>query len=311
MRNQRVALERHKHVKGSWSSLLFENSAGRSFGGGRALSALKPSGQMSRLVDMKLPTLEKADDQHLTARLAGAGSMRTELVAVLDVAPEDATASVYRRLILEDNASSKRSGTARMWAWKRLKLRYALDSVDTPEFKAFIRSYRRASSMADRGLVIALMLARTDRLFRDLTLEMISPCLADDSKSLDPAEVAARVDDVRQQDGLVWSMESLRSVTNHLISSWRETGLIAPGRGVLTSRISPGPVVAAFAAALAKAEGLTDRAVLGSRWFQFLGADESRATDLLRDAAAAGLLTFRLQADVAEIRFPVAPGDAA
>ncbi len=246
-------------------------------------------------------TLERPSDQRITARLAGAGSLRDEMAALLEVAPADATSADFRRLILDENAAGKRSQTARMWAWKRLKLRYALDSTEAPEFTAFRRAYDDASSASERGLVIGLMLARTDRLFRDVTLEFISPRLVHGQEEVDPGAVAADVDDRRRGLGLSWSDESIRSVTNHLISSWRDTGFIAAGRGVTTTLVKPGTVVAAFAAALAKAEGLTDRAVLGSVWFQLLGADETRATELLREAAAAGLLTFKSQADVVEI----------
>ncbi len=233
--------------------------------------------------------------------------MRDELDAVLAVTPDDATATRFRGLILDENAARKRSATARMWAWKRLKLRYALDRTGSVEFRAFLRAYRTAASSADRGLVVGLMLARTDRLFREMTLSQVSPFLTTEPRPIDPLGISAEVDNLRQRNGLEWSPESLHSVTNHLISSWRETGLIASGRGVTTSRIGPGPVVAAFAAALAKAQGLTDRGVLGSMWFRLLGADEARAAELLRDAAAAGILTFRFQADVAEIQFVDSP----
>jgi|GEM_PF-3467118 Putative inner membrane protein (DUF1819). len=246
-------------------------------------------------------TLERPSDQRITARLAGAGSLRDELAALFEMAPPDATSGDFRRLILDENAAGKRSGTARMWAWKRLKLRYALDSTETLEFTAFRRAYAGAKSASERGLVIGLMLARTDRLFRDVTLEFISPHLASVQEAVDPAAVAADVDDRRRSLGLTWSTESIRSVTNHLVSSWRDAGFIASGRGVTTTLVKPGPIVAAFAAALGKAEGLTDRAVLRSVWFDLLGADEARATELLREAAAVGLLTFKFQADVVEI----------
>src|SRR4051812_26782190 len=122
-------------------------------------------------------TLERPSDQHVTARLAGAGSLRDELAAVFDAAPPNATTADFRRLILEENAAGKRSGSARMWAWKRLKLRYALDSTETVEFQAFRSAYGSASSAAERGLVVGLMLARTDRLFREMTLDHVSPLL--------------------------------------------------------------------------------------------------------------------------------------
>lgn len=248
-------------------------------------------------------TLARPSDQPVTARLAGAGSLRAELAAVLEVAPFEASAAEFRRLIVDENAASKRSSSARMWAWLRMKLRYALDATDTLEHRAFRRAYRDATTNADRGLVVGLMLARTDRLFREATLRFISPRLPTGEGVVDVADVAAHVDDQRRANGLDWSAASLKSVTNHLISSWRDVGLIRPGRGTVVAQVRPGPPVTAFAAALGKAEGLTDRAVLKSTWFELLGADERGATELLRDAAASGALTFKFQADVAEIRF--------
>lgn len=256
-------------------------------------------------------TLERPTDQPITARLAGAGSMRDELAAVLDAAPRDATAADYRRLILDENAAAKRSATARMWAWKRLKLRYALDATSSREYMAFRSAYDRATSAADRNLVVGLMLARTDRLFRETTLALVSPLLRADAAGIEPSDVTADVDSRRQLAGLEWSAETLRSLTNHLVSSWRDVGLIANGRGIVTRAVSAGPIVVAFAAALGQTEGLTDRAILRSSWFELLGADEARAVELLRGAAAAGVLTFKFQADVVEIRLSHQAGSAA
>ena len=256
-------------------------------------------------------TLERPSDQRVTARLAGAGSLRAELAAVLDAAQPSEPAAEVRRLILEENIAGKRSATARMWAWKRLKLRYALDSPDSVEYQAFRGAYDRATSASDRGLIVGLMLARTDRLYRDMTLALISPYVQAGGRDLRPVDVAIAVDELRRAHELDWSKESLRSVANHLISSWRDVGLIRPGRGISVAQVRPGPAAASFAAALSKAEGLTDRGVLRSTWFVLLGADEARASDLLREAAASGLLTFKFQADVVEIRFHDGPGGAA
>ena len=112
--------------------------------------------------------LEPVEEQHITARLAGAASMRTELEHVLSAVGPDATPAKFRTAILDDNAARKGSYTARDWAWRRLKLRYALDSTDTPESKAFTRAMRDPDTAA-RGLTCFLMLARTDRLFRDFS----------------------------------------------------------------------------------------------------------------------------------------------
>jgi hypothetical protein len=79
------------------------------------------------------PTLEPLDQQAITARLAGAGSMRADIEHVLAAVGSGATPDDYRRAILDENAARKGTGTSRMWAWKRLKLRYALDRPEMVE----------------------------------------------------------------------------------------------------------------------------------------------------------------------------------
>src|ERR1035437_1896746 len=122
----------------------------------------------------RVTAIETLDVQPISPRLTGVGSLRPELESVLANAPSDASAAEYRRAILEDNAARKGSVTARMWAWRRLKLRYALDQPEIEEF----RSFRRAmvdSSPIGRGHTCALMFARLDRLFREVTLAQLSP----------------------------------------------------------------------------------------------------------------------------------------
>jgi hypothetical protein len=68
-------------------------------------------------------TLESPAQQPITARLAGAGSLRHELEALLHAAPEKASARVCRDLLIEENAAGKRSTAARLWACKRLRVK--------------------------------------------------------------------------------------------------------------------------------------------------------------------------------------------
>jgi hypothetical protein len=49
---------------------------------------------------------------------------------------------MVRDAILSANAAGKGSQTARMWAWKRLKLRYLLDP-SVPEGRHFWQGYGR------------------------------------------------------------------------------------------------------------------------------------------------------------------------
>src|SRR5687767_3801144 len=107
-------------------------------------------------------TIEHPDDQRISPRLTGVGSLRPELESVLANVPSDASADDYRRAILDSNAAGKNSATARLWAWRRLKLRYALDRPEVEEFQAF-RVAIQDPSPAGRGHACALMFARLDR----------------------------------------------------------------------------------------------------------------------------------------------------
>jgi hypothetical protein len=69
-------------------------------------------------------------------------------------------------------------------------------------------------------------------------------------------------------------------------------------------RPRPGAQVALFAARLGRLQGLSDRQVLDSDWFRLLGLDGERASDLLYAANRAGVLGFRMQADVVELTLP-------
>ena len=266
------------------------------------------SSSLERGPDDGRVTLLPPTDQPYTARLAGAGALLDELEAVLDVAPRDPSREDFRRLILDENAARKSTANARMWAWKRLKLRYLLDSPDLPEFQAFRSAHTTARTAEDRRLVAALMLARTDALFRDVTLDAVSPGLMTPGLVIEPESIRGSVEAKMRASGLSWSVESLRSITNHLLSALADFGFIDGFRVRRTARVRPGVEPTVFAATLGRLEGLTDRANLESRWFRLLGLDAEEAASALREAARAGALRFRMQADVVDLVIDGYPG---
>lgn len=251
--------------------------------------------------------LEAPDEQAVTARLAGAGSMRAELEHVLAAVPEDRGPDDYRRAILDDNAAQKGSANGRMWAWKRLKLRYGLDRPDTVEFRAFRRAMRDPSA-AGRGLSAMLMFARLDRLFREVTLEVLAPRLSTPGTVVTQEAVRQAVEARMAREGLNWSRESLASTTNHLASSWKDFGLVEGSRTRRVTPPRPSHATVRFAVELGRATGLTDRQVLDSPWFALVGLDRPRAESALYEAARDGAITYRSQADVIEIGLPAGDG---
>jgi hypothetical protein len=245
-------------------------------------------------------TIELPDDQPISPRLTGVGSLRPELESVFFEVPGDASADDYRRAILETNAAGKNSSTARLWAWRRLKLRYALDRPESEEFQAF-RVAINDPSPAGRGLSCALMFARLDRLFREVTLARLSPMLGSAGTVVDPIVVRAEIEARMSRANLRWGDGTLAAVTSHLLSAWKDFGLVTGSKVRRTAIVQPMHPTIVFAATLGRLEGLTDRQILGSRWFALLGLTEADVATLMYDAARAGALGFRSQADVVEL----------
>ena len=116
--------------------------------------------------------VEPPEHQLVAPRLVGAGSLRHELESVLSAVSADAQQEVYKDAILTNNAAGKTSASSRIWAWRRLRLRYVLDPT-LEEFRAFRAGMDATSDPNERGLLCFLMFARTDRLFREVTLTSI------------------------------------------------------------------------------------------------------------------------------------------
>ena len=251
-------------------------------------------------------SLEPLDAQEIKPRLTGVGSLRSELEAVLLAVPAGGSADDYRNAVLIGNAVGKGTAIGQKWAWKGLKPRYALDRPESAEFRAF-RTAMDDPSPAARGYACALMLARMDRLFREVTLAYLSPVLASSDARVDRAAVQGEVEARMAAAERHWSASTLDSVANHTLSSWKDFGLVIGSKVRRTARVHPTHGTTIFAAQLGRLEGLTDRQVLGSRWFALLGLSEPDATTLMYDAARAGAVGFRAQADVVELDLPPIP----
>jgi hypothetical protein len=243
------------------------------------------------------------DAQPYLPRLSGAGSLRHELEAVLDAAPPESALEGYRDLILERNAAGKRTASMRTWTWKRMKVRYLLDPR-VPEFRAFRRAMSATADPGEQGLVTFLMMARTDRLFREVTTDQISIHLSRPGVVIDAVEVRSAIETIAHRANATWSASVIEGLASHVLSSAKDFGLLRGSRPKRTVAFRPGPVAVTFAVELSRLEGLSDRRTLESRWFRLLGLGLTEVLDLMRSAARQGALGFRFQADVAEIVLP-------
>lgn len=243
------------------------------------------------------------DDQPILPRLSGAGSLRSELEALLGAAPPDATPATFRELILEANVTRKGSASARLWVWKRIKLRYVLDPT-VPEYRTFAAAMHETAGPDERGLLCMLMFARTDRLLREIALDCVSPHLTADGAAIEAASIDAAIRARAEANDLSWSANTFDRTHKHLLSALKDFGVLRGSGAKRTVRPRPGPAVALFGARLARLEGLTERRTLDARWFRLLGLHGERVVELFYAAHRAGVLKFRMQADVVELTLP-------
>ncbi|MBI3978334.1 MAG: DUF1819 family protein [Chloroflexi bacterium] len=167
----------------------------------------------------------------------------------------------------------------------------------------FPRRYASYSE-PERGLLCFLLVARTERLFRELTLTCVSPLLGKPGSVVEAAAVDAFITDVLARHALTWTEETRVTARQHAVSALKDFGLLEGGPQKRTRRVRPGTESTLFATRLAQLEGLTDRQVLESRWFRLLGLSPGQAVDLLYAAGRSGALGFRMQADVVELTMP-------
>lgn len=255
--------------------------------------------------------LTHPDKQPITARLAAAGSLRTEVEALLDAVPEDASPTELRDLVIDANITGKASAAARVKTWTNLKARYVLDPA-VPEYRAFVAAMGATSSPDEHGLLCLLMLARTDRLFREVTLECISPQLARPGTVIDAAAVQEVIAAQAAASRAKWTASTIETARQHLLSALKDCSMLRGSIIKRTLAVRPGTAAVLLAARLARLEGLTDRQVLAACWFRLLGVDSDQAVNLLYRAAQQGALGFRLQADIVELSLPPleVPSDA-
>ena len=160
-------------------------------------------------------------------------------------------------------------------------------------------------------LLCCLMLARTDRLFREVTLECVSPEVVRDGTLIAPTAVRAAIEAAATAQGLAWSAITLDRARSHLLAALKDFGVLRGSATKQTVRPRPGSPTVLFGARLARLEGLTDRQVLQAQWFRMLGLGTDQVVELLYAATRDGTLGFRQQADIVELRLPaLEPGES-
>lgn len=247
--------------------------------------------------------LDQPDAQPFTARLAAAGSRRSELEALLLTASCEMSSERLRELVLIENVGRKRSEASRQKVWRQLRERYLMDP-SVAEYRAFVDVWQSAAGQSERGLLEYLMMARVDRTFRELTQGVLAPLAARLGSPVDTQLAMQHLDGLLAVLELDWSDSTRKRVSQHALSALTDFGVLEGGTRKRTVRINPGPTATLFAAQLGRLAGLTDVQILDSVWFSLLGCDRAGTSELLFAAHRAGALAVRMQAEVVELELP-------
>lgn len=221
--------------------------------------------------------------------------MLADLTAVLEAVPATAGQESYRRAILDENALGKKTASTRLWAWKKLRELYTLDT-EIPVF----RLLRRFWDMDTDGRpLMALLMALT----RDGLLRTSVPAIS--SSKL--GEVVTReqvIELVVAERGDRFSKTTIDSVVGNLLSSWSQSGHLMGRTEKVRTVVNSTPAATTLALAFGYLAGARGEFLFSSLWTSVIDAPPSTLQDHARHASRLGWLTYRGSGNIIEVTFP-------
>jgi hypothetical protein len=203
---------------------------------------------------------------------------------------------------MDENCLSRPSTSARRKIWKELKSRYILDAGH-PLFAGFWTEWTKSVSEQEHGLTAYCLLALNDRLFADLSTELLFPLLRRAPAALAVGDIQAFLERSARAHPEVrdWSEQTKKALAQKYAASVRDFGL-AKGM-VRKTTIRPalyGAPVRLLVRALRLA-GSSDMEIVGAPIFRLLALEGPEIIDAFGELNRQGALRFRMQGDVIEL----------
>ena len=235
-------------------------------------------------------------------KFSGGGShisrtmMLSELEAVLNNVPIEATAADYREAILNKNVLGKTTDSTREKSLRHLRELYALDKAT-----ALFGLLRRLHSLDVTSLpLLAVQVAwARDPLLRATTPPIMQ---AVEGERVETGSLASALN-VTFADQ--YSELNRNKIARNAASSWTQSGHLV-GRARKTRRtIQPSAAAITLALFLGDATGSHGAGVFDSPWCRLLDLCPDRARTMGLEAHRAGLLNLRAVGEVVELSFPL------
>jgi len=220
--------------------------------------------------------------------------MLDELVMLLESVSASGTADDYSFATVEGNVTDKKTAATRRNTIQRLRELYALDSAIV-----IFRILRRLWFLDSDGRpVLALLCA----LARDPLLRVSAPVVL----SLKAGEELSRQEltqALQTAGGDRWNDDTLDKIARNVSSSWLQSGHLRGRVRKIRQRITPTPIVAAFALILGYLEGVRGNQLFRTLWTKCLDVTPGELIQLAKDAKRFGILDLKQAGDVVEIGF--------
>lgn len=242
------------------------------------------------------PHLDTARAEAFGIRLTGGGTHQAKTMMLQDIvtylSDPEASPETARTRVIEVNALSKNTRSARQIAFRHLNALYALEA--NPPLTRTLTALWKRDAEARRMVALLSALAR-DPLLRD-SAEAVLPA---------PVGLAVRWPVIAEVYAHKYperlSPKMLKSLSQNCASTWTQSGHLSGAVRKQRIRATATPVAAAYAALIASECGFGGPSLLDSPWMRVLDVSRDRALDLLRQAEALGLARVRSAGDVLEI----------
>ena len=221
--------------------------------------------------------------------------MFKELTLLLNITSPDSPFDDIQKRIYDDNILQKNSVSGRKKSFYHLKLTYGLD-IQTPVFRAL-------RFLWDFDPKERQMLALQCALARDTILRASAPRIL----SLQEGEKAGKeplMDLVEKEHPGRYSPKTVKAISEHLLSSWAQSGHLVGKNRKTRTRATPGPASLTYALFLGYLCGVRGNLLFRTVWANVLDATGTEVREYVNESMRKGWLVYRDAGGIVEVSFP-------
>lgn len=206
--------------------------------------------------------------------------------------------------VCSENLLGRGSESSRAKLYKELKGRYLLDQSH-PLFSLFLEEWKSAASHHGQEFCAYVLFALNDKLVFSLGCDWLFQYLVS-------APSAIRVGDLENflmvlskknhPEIAAWSVETRKRVVQHYLASVRDFGLATGAINKATVRPALLPAPARFLLRALSLAGISQEKQIRHEAFKLLGIAPQGVIDALSTLNSQGVIRFRMQADVIELK---------